>query len=290
MADSSGFVPRHGGLRPPAATGRRLTTADIAAAMRLKDSAGWNQTEQDWLLLLELDAAGCFAVEVDGELGSTATVAGYGQELAWIGMVLTAPHLRRRGCARLAVTQAVDYAMQLGAARIGLDATDMAVPLYGSLGFGQRGQVERWMRAEDAALMERFALGGWTHDPALDRAAFGAGRERLLRLLSHGEAASLSNGSYAMGRPGTSAAYFGPCVARSASDARQLLCWFLSRHPGEAVYWDLLAENEAAVRLAKEYGFAPVRRLARMMREVRTTQAPPPDPALAFAVAGLELG
>jgi hypothetical protein len=29
--------------------------------MRLKESAGWNQTEADWLRLLSLERRGCFA-------------------------------------------------------------------------------------------------------------------------------------------------------------------------------------------------------------------------------------
>ncbi|MGB9604498.1 MAG: GNAT family N-acetyltransferase, partial [Bryobacteraceae bacterium] len=79
---------------------RRLRPEDIPLAMRLKEAAGWNQTEQDWLNLIELEPEGCFALETGGVLASTATVVCYGNELAWIGMVLTAPEYRGRGFAR----------------------------------------------------------------------------------------------------------------------------------------------------------------------------------------------
>ena len=40
---------------------RLLGAGDLPAAMRLKEAAGWNQTEEDWLRLLRLEPRGCFA-------------------------------------------------------------------------------------------------------------------------------------------------------------------------------------------------------------------------------------
>ena len=63
---------------------RLLEVRDLAGAMRLKESAGWNQTAADWRRLLELAPEGCFAVELDGVIAATATVVTYGQDLAWM--------------------------------------------------------------------------------------------------------------------------------------------------------------------------------------------------------------
>ena len=38
---------------------RLLTSSDIPQAMLLKQTVGWNQTEQDWLRVLELEPEGC---------------------------------------------------------------------------------------------------------------------------------------------------------------------------------------------------------------------------------------
>ena len=79
---------------------RLLTLADVAAGMRLKEAAGWNQTEADWRNVLTLAPESCFGIECDGELRATTTAICYGRELAWIGMVLTDPAYRGRGFAR----------------------------------------------------------------------------------------------------------------------------------------------------------------------------------------------
>ena len=53
---------------------REMTTADVPAAMRLKDAAGWNQTAEDWRNLLAIEPRGCWVEEID-EAGAK-TVAG----------------------------------------------------------------------------------------------------------------------------------------------------------------------------------------------------------------------
>ena len=53
---------------------RKLATADIPGAMALSDQAGWNQTADDWRMLIELSPQGCLAIEIDGEMASTTTL------------------------------------------------------------------------------------------------------------------------------------------------------------------------------------------------------------------------
>ena len=79
---------------------RLLTEGDIGAGMRLKELAGWNQTESDWRRLLKLDSQGCFVACIDHRVVGTATSTAYGPDLAWIGMVLTRANYRGRGFAR----------------------------------------------------------------------------------------------------------------------------------------------------------------------------------------------
>lgn len=269
---------------------RALRCGDIPDAMRLKDAAGWNQTERDWAAVLRLGADGCFAIECDGAVQATAVAMRYGDDLARIGMVLTAPEYRRSGFARRLMEHAVEYLREKGARCIQLDATDMGRPLYAQLGFLDECAIERWRLPAAPALPPPAVASGHVGFAALDRQAVGADRTAVLEHLAGFDCASIPGCGYAMGRPGSTAAYFGPCVSRSAEAARALLIWFLSRRPGESVYWDLLPGNREALSLAREFGFERWRSLTRM--ELKTPGAPDfaHDNSLVFAIAGFEFG
>ena len=101
---------------------RLLKESDIAAAMELKEFAGWNQTESDWRLLLKLEPEGCFAAVLDDQVVGTTTTTRYGRELAWIGMVLVRPEHRRSGIATKLMKTALDY-LKPKVETVKLDAT-----------------------------------------------------------------------------------------------------------------------------------------------------------------------
>lgn len=263
---------------------RRLFRADLLPLMALKSAAGWNQTEEDWLRLLRLEPEGCFGIEVDSELVASATAVCYGDELAWIGMVLTLPAFRGRGLARRLMDAALEYT---GDRTVRLDASDMGRPLYESLDFVAECPIERWWREPgDAPPASRVMP--LKFDAALDREVFGANRSALLGELESGESASADDGkSYAFGRPGSQAWYFGPCVAASIKGEADLLHWCVGRHAAEGVYLDLFPGNTYARDLAKSLGFRPVRRLTRMVR--RPAEVEVPDRRY-IAIAGFEWG
>jgi GNAT superfamily N-acetyltransferase len=262
-----------------------MTAADIPAAMRLKEAAGWNQTEMDWHNLLRLAPEGCFCMHADGAIAATTTAVCFGRELAWIGMVLTHPDFRGRGLARALMEHAL-ATLEGRVDWIKLDATDMGHPLYSKLGFEDESPIERWA-ARVPAVGEAEKLPPAAPDLDLDRRAFGADRSGLLSILNAIESVG-TEGGYAMGRAGSKAHYFGPCVAANPQAARRLVQGFLSRHPGETVYWDLLPQNERAVRLAQEQGFEPLRRLVRMARPGKAPLAH--DDRQVYAIAGFEYG
>ncbi len=270
---------------------RLLTQSDLPACMRLKDAAGWNQTVTDWRNVLALAPDGCLGIDCDGELRATATAVCFGQQLAWIGMVLTQREYQRRGLARRLMEHAIAYLQNRSVAGIKLDATEMGVPLYESLGFREEGRIERWIRRKGAAPGVHSSAGRFAPDSALDREAFGADRSGLLNVLAGIESASVEGMGFAMGRSGSRAAYFGPCVARSSSAARELLAWFLHRHEQEDVYWDILAVNTDAVEIAREFGFECRRELVRMaLADVKNPSPLQNRDPLVFATAGFEFG
>jgi GNAT superfamily N-acetyltransferase len=213
----------------------------------------------------------------------------FGQELAWIGMVLTQHEYRGRGFARRLMEHALAYLRTRRVDWIKLDATNMGLPLYERLGFRAEGAIERWLRAP-GPVAEYGATRPYAPDTALDRAASGTDRTALLAVLAGFESASIAGG-FAMGRPGSQAAYLGPCVARSANAARDLIAWFLGRHVEESVYWDILPVNVDAIAIAREFGFERSRELVRMA--IPGVGNPTPltnNDALVFATAGFEFG
>ena len=266
---------------------RLMATSDLNDACRLSAVAGWNQTREDWQLLLRLSPRGCFAIELDGAVVATTTVLCYQRELAWIGMVLTEPEHRGRGIARRLLTHALEYAEYVGVATVKLDATEQGRPIYEKLGFTAEQPVERWARAGSEELFD-FKSGSplvssWME---LDREAFGADRSGLLHALGQYGAISPAAGGFLFRRAGHRAHYLGPCVARESETARRMIIEAMSERAGATWFWDLLPANKEAVALAIDLGFRPQRFLTRMARGkgLRGRET------MIYAIAGLELG
>lgn len=260
-------------------------------AQRLSVDAGWNQTAADWQRVCELEPEGCFGIRCDGRLVATASSLCYGPELAWIGMVLTDRAHRGRGLARTLMNRCLEF-LEKRVRLIRLDATDMGKPLYASLGFRDKYVVERWIRPPGPLAGPAVNLDSFHLRAELDRAAFGADRSQLLDALSRIESVSSSSPGYAMGRPGTLAAYFGPCVSTRPQTARSFLLWYLARHSHEAVCWDLIPDNVEAVKLALKFGFEKRRTLTRMERPggERISGEYLERPEDVYALAGFEFG
>jgi GNAT superfamily N-acetyltransferase len=85
-----------------------MTVADVPLGMRLKEQAGWNQTEADWRRFLDLEPEGCFVAELDGQPVGTTTTCVFGS-VAWVGMVLVDPAVRGRGVGRSLMKHALDW-------------------------------------------------------------------------------------------------------------------------------------------------------------------------------------
>ncbi len=275
-------------LRPDPAsfegTIRALTAQDIGAALELSIEAGWNQTAQDWRMLLELESEGCFALECKGCLAATATLVCWGQ-LAWLGMVLTRSPYRGRGFARRLVGATLQLADARGIKTVKLDATAQGQPLYESFGFRAERPIERWSgTGGDAgdAMSPKRKLGD---SARLDREAFGADRSRLLALLSRESPAVAAENAYGCHRVGSVAHYLGPCVARSREIAEGVVAACLSSTNGRW-FWDLFPDNYDAVHLAKQFGFQRERQLLRMHRGPELSSGN----NMIYAIAGFELG
>jgi GNAT superfamily N-acetyltransferase len=265
---------------------RKLTADDVAGAQALSTEAEWNQTADDWRMLIELSPQGCIAIEVDGEIASTATLTCYGTQLAWIGMVLTRIKSRGRGYAMRLLKECLRLADDMGVESVKLDATNLGQPLYEKLGFRAEQPVERWWRAGRQNATNSTgspAAGNWK---SADADAFGVDRSALLTKLARRNPPWTIDGSYLLTRPGREISYLGPSVCSSQPTARKLVEHALESPSAGGWFWDLLLANEAAVSLAQELGFEPKRHLLRMVRgkDVRGNEK------AVYALTGFELG
>jgi GNAT superfamily N-acetyltransferase len=247
---------------------------DIDAALALSTAEGWNQTEADWHRLTRLEPDGCFAARQGDRLIGTATTTTYAGTLAWIGMVIVHPTARGRGIGAALMRMALDYLHARGVPTIKLDATPAGRPLYESLGFIAEAVLERWQgvaspASRSAAPAEVAAL---PHILDLDRAAYGADRSPLVRLLTSDAAAGpllveSDNGrgaGYALARRGRVATYLGPLIATSAGAARQLLGEMFVRCAGEEVCLDLHSNGLIGRDELDRHGLTKRRELTRM--------------------------
>jgi GNAT superfamily N-acetyltransferase len=267
---------------------RTLTAGDLPAAVALSAEAGWNQTAQDWQMLLELSPRGCLTIEIDGEVASTATLLCYGRQLAWVGMVLTRIKYRGRGFAMRLLKETLRLADEWGIESVKLDATDQGQPLYEKLGFRAEQPVERWWRdgtveSESPTPAADLAEANWK---SADRIAFGVDRSDLLVKLAQRNAPLATANSYLLTRSGRTISYLGPSVCEAPQHARQLMQRALRTASRGGWFWDLLLANKPAVALAQDLGFAPKRHLLRMVRgkDLRGREE------AVYAIAGFELG
>lgn len=249
--------------------------ADLSLGMRLKQQAGWNQTEADWLRHLEWEAGACFVAEWDGVPCGTTCTATFGP-VAWVAMVLVDVGLRRRGIGLALLEHALAHLDRRGAATIRLDATPLGRPLYEKLGFVAQFELVRWEGllppSPPVARVTPVAAQELAQVFDLDRQVSATDRRSLLERLYAEQAASfraVTQGDelrgFAAARAGTNAIQLGPCMADSQAGPL-LLADAFHRHAGQRVYLDVPLANAAAMKIAESQGLKVQRNFVRMCR------------------------
>lgn len=287
-----------------------LGEADVADALQLSATAHWNQTADDWrLMLAQGQGWGLRTRAADGTrpLVASTVVLPYDAGFAWVSMVLVQPAFRGQGLATRLLRHALAYLAEGGLTPI-LDATPAGHAVYARQGFGDTWGFARWRReaampAPVLPLPAGLRLRPWQDADAaavaaFDRPVFGADRMALLRRLARrrpssawlaeDEASRLRG--FVFARDGREADQIGPLVADDPAVGLALLDAALAALPG-AVYVDLCDRHPNLLPRLQALGFEFQRPFTRMVLGPPGRAMPAPgDPARLMLVAGPELG
>jgi GNAT superfamily N-acetyltransferase len=287
---------------------RDMTEADLEDGLRLSQASGWNQTIEDWRLLLRL-GPGLFRVAVeDGRVVASGGAVRYGDALAWICMILVDPARRGHGIGTRIFDEVLARAR--GFAIVGLDATPGGRPLYERAGFAEAYGLARLGRepgGSDPVASGAATQGGATgpHVRALaradleavlawDREAFGADRGPVLeRALggapeyAWGAFGPTGLAGYVLGRHGRRFEHLGPLVARDVDTAEALVAACLLAFPTRRFGLDAATDRPDWGAVLHRRGFREARPFTRMYR---SGESDPGRRDAVFAVVGPEFG
>ena len=276
---------------------RVMTAADLPAAMDIKQQEGWNQTINDWKLLLEDSPGLCLVALHQDQVVATVAAIGYEQKLAWIGMMLVQKAYRGLGLAKMLMKGILekieDYPI------IKLDATPAGFPVYKKMGFEPEYTIYRMVRGPQPLSIKAGGQARTIEERSLpgiidfDRQIYGVKRQHLLGYLyqQSPDAAMVigreeSPHGFILGRPGTNYYQLGPLMAESTDIAIDLLSSALQRLD-QPVVVDVLQEKTELINWLHGQGFSVQRELIRMYYK---TNPIPRKVENQFLISGPELG
>jgi len=272
---------------------------DLADALSLSVTEGWNQTTDDWHFLLDNPENICIVAEIDRKVIGTATALVHSGKVAWIGMVLVNRSCRGMGIGRLLMNDIIrnlDISLN-----IKLDATPAGKPLYESLGFKDECQIIRMTAATVSMPGESYYNNVYETGKELlqklveyDKPVFGASREKVLAYLINNcfdrafhSVTDDRIGGYVLGRKGSRFGYIGPLNADSPHIAQALLENVLHTMNGSAAAVDIHADKTALIELLEKAGFVRQREFTRMYLNKNEF---PGDISKQFLISGPEFG
>jgi GNAT superfamily N-acetyltransferase len=292
---------------------REMTEGDLEDGLCLSRASGWNQTIEDWRLLLSL-GPGLFRVATEeGHIVASGGAVCYGDALAWICMILVDPARRGHGIGTRIFDDVLDRTEALvragGLRVVGLDATPAGRGIYAQRGFVDAGGLVRLRKGSGLELCspEEVTIQDLTPmTPAVrplttedlgavlarDREVFGADRGAVLRW-AFAAAPDLAwiarrdgTTAYCFGRHGDHSDHVGPVVADDPMLARDLVAACLYRSRSRPLILDARTDPTWLAGLAG-MGFREQRPFTRMYRgETR----PDAHPTLELALFGPEFG
>ncbi len=279
---------------------RPMELTDLEALMQIKNEEHWNQTENDWMFLLENYAKYCLVAEIDNHVVGTVTSTNFNHQVGWIGMMLVRKPYRGQGISKKLMRSVIDL-LKDDCDSIKLDATPAGEKVYNKLDFRKEYIVYRITNMEEerpslsrrSTMVQKINPGILQQIKVKDEEIFGADRSDLLDYLlkqhtdCHGYAAKGGEiKGYVFSRFGTNYTQIGPVIAESEKIAQDLVEWSISRLSGPLVI-DIPADKTNLIQWVEGHGFKIQREFIRMYL---TSNPYPGIIEKCFAIAGPEYG
>lgn len=258
---------------------RDLKKTDAPAAMLLSAEAGWNQSMNDWVFLIDDPRNICMAVLNKDEIIATTTAICYTHQLAWLGMVLVKKVYRGKGLSKVLLNNVLEKLQSFQS--IKLDATTQGRELYKKFGFEDEYTVARMV----AASVNKINIPGSDATPqqiipqhipgiiAMDEVVFGVNRARLIEtLIKQNPQKSWvlkrdnNIAGFVLGREGRNFYQIGPLLAIYQADADILTHHALNKLTGESVVIDVPSDKIQFIHSLTSAGFSTQRHFTRMYK------------------------
>jgi len=278
---------------PNALTFTALGAKHLDGAAALTREAGWNETVDDWRMMLS-QGTGIGFTNPDDSLVASAICLPYDSPFGWISMVLVTRKWRKKGLATNLLQRCIEILEDTGRTPV-LDATPDGVPVYTPLGFLPQFGLTRWQAGDREK--RNAEHGSRPISPAelpsvleIDAAVFGGGRARIIKALSSRAPAGcryMADGSgFVLARDGTNAMQIGPLAADTDAAAVALLADAVDA-VGGPVFIDVADDKTVIVDWLQANGFTGQRPFTRM---AKGRAEPFGRPEKLYAIAGPELG
>lgn len=255
---------------------RQMLLSDMQELMRLKNEECWNQTEQDWELLISFKDSVNFVAEMDNKIIGTVTAINYANKTSWIGMMLVDKNYRRLGISKALLNVAIENLKDCES--IKLDATPVGHHVYEKIGFIDEYDINR---ITNTAVLEiildndikthKVSINDMNEIAELDEDIFGANRKEMLIYLFNNSpelAWAVKNNSkivgFSLGRKGTKFTQIGPVFASSDEEIKSLITSAANQIIGKPAVVDLLTDKDSVEIWLSENGFIKQRAFKRM--------------------------
>lgn len=264
----------------------QLSEKDMEQACLLSTQAGWNQTEQDWELFFRHGVVfGVFATPE--QLAASAAVIPYGDDIAWISMVLTKAEWRGRGYGTGLLKHCLQWTEERNRTAF-LDATPAGEPIYRALGFVPSLKITRWQGSGKGLASETLSQTVSHNAKAQANLAFGADRSFVLENFNkrYPVVTSANASTTCFVRDGRLALQIGPVIGRDEAEALECIEALIKQLSG-AVFIDLLDDCASIAQRLVQLGFTKQRPFLRMQKgshQLQQTQYQ------TLAIAGPEFG
>ena len=256
---------------------RKMELSDMEGLMRLKNAESWNQTENDWRLLIQYKDSINLVAETDNIIVGTVTAINYANTVAWIGMMLVDKRHRGKGISKILLNETIEKLKDCRSVK--LDATPAGWPVYKKIGFIDEYTLSRMTcpsvlkpsLVEINIKTEQITEKDIPEVARLDKQIFGADRTDLIHYL-YANSPSLAflarkNNKitgFCLGRKGQSFTQLGPVYASTDEAAKVLIISALSNLSGKAVAIDIHTDKPEIENLLSAFGLIRQRSFERM--------------------------